>query len=98
MISKLPLPERDFDPTKLEPNSGTESHWKAKRSGKEYLPIEALLEENQGHEKAMQFMLSKAMIEPSSDPLDLLSRLDGLRLMGEYLFIARPLIYCICLF
>jgi hypothetical protein len=77
----------------LEPSPDSKNHWKAKRTGKEFLPVEALVDKDQGHDKAIQFMLSKAMIEPSSDALDLLSKLDGLRLIGEYLFIARPLIY-----
>lgn len=94
MIARSPLPERDYDPAKIEPSfSESEGTWIAPRSKTEHISVEVLSSPEGGYDHALQFMLSKAQVEPSSDALDLLSKLDGLRLAGEYLFIARPLIY-----
>jgi hypothetical protein len=97
MLQRSPMPIRDFDVAKLQDLKKGEDlgYWKAKRMDKEHLSVSALSDENNGgYDKAMQFMLSKAMVEPASDPLKLLPELKGIRLVGEYLFIARPLIYC----
>ena len=93
------MPSRDFDVAKLKDLDRNEDlgYWKAERTGKEHLSVAALSEDEAkaggGYEKALQFMLSKAMIDPAPDSMHLLSKLKGVRLAGEYLFIARPLIY-----
>ena len=41
----------------------------------------------------MQYLLSKAMDEPAANPKDLTTKLTGIRLLGEYIYIFRPLLY-----
>ena len=96
MVQRSPLPVRDYDVAKLKDMEQGEDqgYWKAPRTDKEHLSVSALTDTAEGgYDKALQFMLSKAMIDPAPDSLNLLSKLKGLRLAGEYLFMARPLIY-----
>ncbi|KAJ3319463.1 Peroxisomal membrane protein pex16, partial [Boothiomyces sp. JEL0866] len=96
MIMHSVLPERDYDLAKLEPGVEAGS-WKAARTKKEHLSVDALTKDNADFNPAMQYLLSKAMIEPSLDPLDLLPRLSGFKEITEYVYIFRPLIYVLCI-
>src|SRR4051812_21736439 len=99
MVPKFPLPERDFDPSKLEPLQDSQGNplpvsWTAPRMHQEHVSVMALAGgSQQGYNEALEHMLSKALVEPAVDPLELCSKLTGLRLAGEYLFLARPLLY-----
>ncbi|KAI8923209.1 peroxisome membrane protein [Entophlyctis helioformis] len=93
MILHSQMPEREYDVTKLRPVdeiSGTS--WQGKRTGREHHQVSAI-EGSKGFDRSMQFLLSKAMTEPAAAPIKLLSQLKGIRLLGEYAFILRPLIY-----
>ncbi|KAJ3373945.1 Peroxisomal membrane protein pex16 [Kappamyces sp. JEL0680] len=96
MLAASEFPVRDFDVAKLEPvpESASTGYWKAPRSGQEFFTVATLSDSSpSSHEKAMQFMLSRALLEPAVNPLDLMSPLRGLRLVGEYVYLARPLLY-----
>ena len=97
MVQRFPLPERDFDLNKLQDanTSPDDGYWNANRSKREHMSVNALMgpKENPSFDKAMQYMLSKALLDPATTPLDLASPISGFGLVGEYLFISRPLIY-----
>ena len=103
MILSTQLPERDYDPALLKPHDSTEpGSWIAKRSGIEHHSVSALLKDGEAtegegaakFEKSLEYLMSKAMIEPAQKPTDLLTTLQGPTLYAEYLYILRPLIYC----
>jgi hypothetical protein len=96
MLLHSEVPERSFDLARLQPHDPDSAQiWKGKRSGKEFLPVDSLLQEEGGFEKSMEYLLSRALTEPSADPTELTSKLQGIREFGEYLYLARPLLYCI---
>jgi hypothetical protein len=94
MILHAEMPERSFDLAKLAPHDpdGPQT-WTGKRTGKEFLPVDALAEADGSFEKSLEYLLSKAMMEPSANPQDLTSGLTGLREFGEYLYLFRPVVY-----
>ncbi|KAI8896247.1 peroxisome membrane protein [Globomyces pollinis-pini] len=97
MILHSQLPDRDYDITKLQPQSEQELSWTGKRTAKEHLSVDAMYKDNADFNPSMQYLLSKAMVEPSEDPLNLTSELTGNRLFGEYLYIFRPLAYLLAI-
>jgi hypothetical protein len=89
------MPERSFDLARLQPHDPNSAQiWKGKRSGKEFLPVDSLTQEDGGFDKSMEYLLSRALSEPNADPAHLTSKLQGIREFGEYLYLARPLLYC----
>jgi hypothetical protein len=95
MILHSELPERTFDLAKLKPHEpDSAQNWKGKRTDKEFFPVDCFTQVDGGFDKSMDYLLSKAMIEPSGNATDLVHRLNGVREFGEYLYLFRPLLYC----
>jgi hypothetical protein len=93
MLLPSQVPERSFDLAKLQHvDVHTTGIWTGKRTGKDVISVESLLQD-ESFDKSLEFLLSKAMIEPAIDPTLLCSNLSGIRDFGEYLYIFRPLIY-----
>lgn len=88
---------KEYDITKLKSSkSHDKMSWSAKRTGRSHLAIKTLLKDN-SDDYAIKYLESKALSEPSSNPLDLMAPLTGWRKLAEYLYIMRPLLYVICI-
>jgi peroxin-16 len=99
MLLKSPAPERDYDMAKLRPVSLNEPcEWTAKRTKKTFPRIVDLVgtEGAPHNDKALKYLLSRALTEPANSPLELVSKLAGHRKVAEYLHILRPLIFGNC--
>ena len=86
--------EREFDPSRIQPPAdvSTSPTWTGKRTGTDHLTVETVNGEL-GFDSAMKYLISKALKQPLSSPIHLVSQLKGWRRLGEYVFILRPLIY-----
>ncbi|KAF9996040.1 Peroxisomal membrane protein pex16 [Modicella reniformis] len=98
--------ERDVDPSTLADIAeaqlaAKESHWIGSRTGNARLQLSAI-QKNDGKSTkgstATDFVLSKVLTpDVVRKPCDLVSMLHGIGLVGEYLFILRPLIYVLAM-
>ncbi|KAH6570251.1 hypothetical protein BASA61_001319 [Batrachochytrium salamandrivorans] len=92
-----PMPDREYDTSRLLPADEVEgSCWVGKRTGSEHIPV-ATLSGKTGSERAMQFLQSCAITDPSASPIHLVPRLTGLRKLGELIYILRPLLYVLAI-
>jgi peroxin-16 len=80
-------PERDIDPNQLDFKKESQIY-RGKRTGikiPEFAPADP--------RNVKSVLASKAQIKVYESPLNLLSPLKGTKLLGEYMYILRPLIY-----
>ncbi|KAJ3089817.1 Peroxisomal membrane protein pex16, partial [Quaeritorhiza haematococci] len=103
MLLHSSVPERDYDMANLKPTDEVQPvTWKGKRTGKEHVSLSVFNPKrsaggNSTADQAVQYLLSKALVESIRTPLDLVSSLKDLRAVGEYLYVLRPLIYVLAL-
>eukprot|EP00842_Homolaphlyctis_polyrhiza_P006711 jgi/Hompol1/7040/HPOL_001910-RA len=91
------LPDREYDPARLRPAEAISAgKWKGSRTGRERYEV-AAISDNAGFERSMQFLTSRALVEPIVPPRELVQRTTGPRKWAEYLFILRPLIYVLAI-
>nr|KAJ3423242.1 Peroxisomal membrane protein pex16 [Polyrhizophydium stewartii] len=97
MLLHSQMPDREYDVTKMKPASAVPgTSWRGKRTGREHIPVISLAGSDESA-RAMQFLQARALTELSASPLQLVSRLTGLREIGEILFILRPLLYVLAI-
>ncbi|KAI8598921.1 peroxisome membrane protein [Dissophora ornata] len=99
--------ERDVDPARLADLaeaqiSVKESHWTGARTGSTRLQLSAVQKSAGGKSgksaDVTEFLLSKVLTpDVVRKPRDLVSMLNGLGAIGEYMFILRPLIYVLAM-
>ncbi|TPX64188.1 hypothetical protein SpCBS45565_g06030 [Spizellomyces sp. 'palustris'] len=95
MLLHSAVPERDYDPSTIHPPATCKpGTWTGKRTGKHHVHVDVITQKG-GYDQAVQFLLSKALTERASSPVDLLNRL-GCK-WAEWAFIFRPLVYVLTL-
>ncbi|KAJ3146060.1 Peroxisomal membrane protein pex16 [Geranomyces michiganensis] len=96
MTMHATVPERDYDPATVEPPSAVSESmtWTGKRTGKEHIQVDQITKQDKGgYDHAVQYLLSKALTESAKTPMDLLRSMTGPRVLGEWMFILRPLVF-----
>ncbi|KAI8592423.1 peroxisome membrane protein [Geranomyces variabilis] len=96
MTMHATVPERDYDLATVEPPSAVpeSTTWTGKRTGKEHIQVDQITKQDKGgYDHAVQYLLSKALTESAKTPMDLLRAMSGRRVLGEWMFILRPLIF-----
>jgi peroxin-16 len=90
-----PHQEREIDPSAISPDF-EDSYWKGKRTGKQIPKLELIkstksdITTAEVHQFLSQHILATHQIRPATD---LVTKLSGASLLGEYLYILRPLVY-----
>ncbi|KAJ3187146.1 Peroxisomal membrane protein pex16 [Gaertneriomyces sp. JEL0708] len=100
MLLHSNVPERDYDMSTVKPlDAETPSvRWVGKRTGREHLHVDVIARKDKGgYEHAMQYLLSKALVDSARTPIDLLKVMNAWRTFGDYLFTLRPLVYVLAL-
>ena len=95
MVMDKAFPERDYDIAALKSaDSHVNAIWVAPRTGKEHFTYRSLIA-NDKDDGPIKYLTSKALATRYIPPRELMKPLKGIRLVAEYLFLVRPLLYLV---
>ncbi|KAI9202313.1 peroxisome membrane protein [Polychytrium aggregatum] len=103
MILHSQVPERDYDMSTLHPVDPLDDllppagSWRAPRSGKNILSLSSVMRKDSGVDGLSRLLDSRALAEPNRVPQDLVPGLSSQRIIAEWMFILRPLVYVLAI-